>query len=131
MSKPQSRLPRNRVMTVTTLGAIAVLILLMLARGAGLLPMPQDLSPAGTIGLCAGMTVLTGGFAAWYLARTDEHGLSANLWSMAWGWIGTVLLTVNWAMLHEAGLVPPPQAVYIILASAVPVLAVWAWLRFR
>lgn len=125
------KVPRNRAMVTTTIASFTLLVLLVGGRVTGLLPPANQMTPAGAIALCAAFTVLVGGGSVWYLVRTDEHDLNANLWSMTWGWIVASLVTLNWAVLHIAGLLVAPEPIAILLASSAVVLAVWLWLRFR
>jgi hypothetical protein len=131
MAEQENFMPRNKVMKVTAIGAFVLTAALMAARAAGVLPMPQDMSPPGAIAFCVAMTAAIAGFCGWYFTRTDEHDLHANLWSMTWAWISFALITVDWAVLHVAGLAPVPNAVWILLASAAIAAGIWAWLRFR
>ncbi len=131
MNNPKPRIPSNRVMTTTTVAALILLAVLVGARATGILPTANELSPAGAIALCAAFTALVGGGSVWYLARTDEHDLNANLWAMAWGWLASSLVTLNWAVLHIAGLVPVPDSIAILMVGTVVVLVIWLWLRFR
>ena len=80
-------IPRRSVMKVTFAGAFVVTLILVPARTLGILPMPQDLTLAGAIALCGALTAVMVATSAWYLVRTDEHDLHANLWSMSWAWL--------------------------------------------
>lgn len=131
MTEQKRAIPRSNVMKVVFVGSFVLTAVLILARATGILPMPQDMAPAGAIALCAGLTILLAGTSAWYLARTDEHDLHANLWSMTWAWIAGALITIDWAILHAARLAPAPDAMAILLVSAGLMVAVWVWLRFR
>jgi hypothetical protein len=131
MAEPDRLIPRNRVMKVMTIGAFVVTGLVLLARFAGVLPMPQDMSPTAIVVFCVVISSAVIGFSFWYLTRTDEHDLHANLWSMTWAWIASAVITVDWAALHIAGLLPPPDAVTILLATAAVAGSAWVWLRFR
>jgi hypothetical protein len=131
MTEPRTRLPRNRVMALTMTAAAGTTALLMLARATGLLPMPQDMSLAGVIAFCVAITAAVVGSSIWYLARTDEHDLHANLWGLSWAWIASAVATVDWAVLHEAGQAPPPDPIMILLGSAAVAGLGWLWLRFR
>jgi hypothetical protein len=131
MAEQQKIVPRNKVLKVATLGALGLSAVLLLARLAGILPTAQDMSPAGAITFCVIMTAVTTAFAGWYFIRTDEHDLHANLWSMAWAWLVYMLLTINWFILHVAGVAPSPNALLILCTSTAVAAAIWAWMRFR
>lgn len=131
MTESRHAIPRSSVVKVAFAGSFVLTAVLVLARMAGVLPMPQDMSPAGAIALCAGLTVLLAVTSVWYLARTDEHDLHANLWSMTWAWIAGALIAIDWAILHAARLAPTPDAMAILLVSAGVMVVVWLWLRFR
>jgi hypothetical protein len=127
-SKPLSR---NRVMAGSSLAVVVVVGALLIARLAGVIPAPQEMSALGAIVTCVLGAASVVGFSAWYFARTDEHDLHANLWAMAWSWIASGVGTSCWVVLHAAGLAPVPDAVVILLGSSVVALATWVWLRFR
>jgi hypothetical protein len=131
MAEQEKTVPRNKVMKTGIILATLFSVALIAARFAGVLPMPQNMSAGGVIALCVSLTAIVAGYVGWYLYNTDEHDLHANLWSMAWAWIASALITVNWSILHVGGLAPVPNALIIFLGSAVAAASVWAWLRFR
>jgi hypothetical protein len=131
MTEPQKTMSRNKVMKTAWLATAVLSAVLIAARLSGILPMANEMSAAGVIVLCVALTTVTAGFAGWYLRRTDEHDLHANLWSMSCAWIASVLITVNWGVLYIGKLAPMPNALAIILASAAVAIIIWIWLRFR
>lgn len=131
MTEKKNRLPRDRAMKVMLQASFGLAVIMLLGRFAGIIPTAAEMSPAGAIFTCAVLSIFLIGLFGWYLARTDEHDLHANLWSMAWAWIGGALLAVNWTILHIAGVAPRADAGAIFLASAVLAMVVWLWLRFR
>lgn len=131
MVEPEKSQPANGAMKATLKGAFALMAILVLARMAGILPMPRNMSPAGVIAFCVAMTSAIFAVAGWYLKRTDEHDLHANVRSMAWAWFAGAVMTIDWAILHEAGVAPRPDAMLILVASAVLAAGTWLWLRFR
>lgn len=131
MAEPQKTVPRNKVLrTSWALTAIFGAILIA-ARLTGILPMANEMSAPGVITLCVFVTAVTMGIAGWYLSRTDEHDLHANLWSMTWAWIASALITVNWGVLYVGKLAPVPNALTILLASTAIAAIIWVWMRFR
>ena len=131
MIEQNKTIAANSIMKRTLIGALLLGAVAVLARVSGVLPMPQDMSPPVVIAFCTTITVALLFLTNWYLKRTDEHDRHANLWSMAWAWVIGALVTVNWAMLHEAGVAGAPNAIWILHASAAVAAGIWAWLRFR
>ncbi len=131
MTEHRRRLPRNQAMKVMTLVSLALLVVLLAARFVGILPLASDMTSGGAMAFCAAMTSFVAGSFWWYFTRTDEHDLHANLWSLSLAWIGGALVTIDWSILHFAGAAPRPDAMIILLVSAVVAVAGWGWLRFR
>jgi hypothetical protein len=131
MTEPQKTMPRNKVMKRSIVIATLLGVVLIAARLTGVLPSAQTMSPPGVIAMCATITAVVLAYVGWYLKSTDEHDLNANLWSMAWAWIGSALITVNWGVLYIGKLAPAPNALFIFLGSAILAAVIWIWLRFR
>lgn len=131
MADQKTGVPRNHAMKVMTLSSLGLVAVLLLARFAGILPIASDMSQTGATVFCAAMTLAVLGGFGWYLRRTDEHDLHANLWSMAWAWIIGALITIDWSILHIAKVAPRPDAMIILLISSAVAAVTWCWLRFR
>jgi hypothetical protein len=131
MTQAEKPMARNKVMKRGLIAATLLSAILITARLAGVLPVAQNMSPPGVIAFCIIITAVVVGYVVWYLTHTDEHDLNANLWSMAWAWVGSALLTVNWGILHVGKLAPAPNALIIFLGSAALAATTWVWLRFR
>jgi hypothetical protein len=131
MAEQKDSLPQGRAMKLMLLGSFLFGATIIIGRVTGIMPALSEMSPASAIGLCAVLTlsVLVGG--GWYLKRTDEHDLHANLWSILWGWVSVSLITLNWHMLYVAKAAPIPDAMVTLLISAIVSLLAWLWLRFR
>jgi hypothetical protein len=131
MAEQSKAIPASSVMKRTMIGSFLLIAATVLARIAGVLPMPQDQPPIIVIIFCTTMTLAMLWMVGWYMRRTDEHDLHANLWSMMWAWVANALITINWVILQAAGIIGAPDAMHILLASAAVAALVWAWLRFR
>ena len=131
MAEPKTGVPRNQAMKAMTLASLGLLAILVLARVTGILPIASDMSPIGAIAFCTAMSLAILGSFGWYLRRTDEHDLHANLWSMVWAWISGALITIDWSILHIAKAAPRPDAMAILLVSTAVAAVIWLWLRFR
>jgi hypothetical protein len=86
--------------------------------------------------LAGGLIVLAGliGFVAltlFYMKRTDEHDMSANLWGGLYGWLFIMGAGPVWWMLHHSGLAGPVNLWALYFVSALVAAGVWGWLRFR
>ncbi|HWJ71409.1 MAG TPA: hypothetical protein VNS79_15300 [Sphingobium sp.] len=85
----------------------------------------------------AGLFVVLGGllgFAAvmaFYMRRTDEHDMIANLWGLSIGYLFFAGTAPVWWMLHHSGLVGPVNFWAVYIASALVASGVWGWMRFR
>jgi hypothetical protein len=131
MAEKTTGVPRSQAMKMMTLMSFGLLAILLLARIAGILPTAAEMTATGAIAFCTAMTVaILAGFS-WYLGRTDEHDLHANLWSMVWAWISGALITINWSILSIAKVAPPADAMIILMTSSAVAAVAWAWLRFR
>jgi hypothetical protein len=95
MAEREKIMSRNKVMKRGIIAATLFSAVLIAARLMGVLPSAHEMSPPGVIALCVTVTVVVSAYVRWYLTHTDEHDLNANLWSMAWAWIGSALITVN------------------------------------
>jgi hypothetical protein len=131
MADQKAGVPRNQAMKVMTLASLGLLAILLLARFAGILPIASDMTPTVAVAFCTVMTLAIFCAFDWYLRRTDEHDLHANLWSMAWAWISGALITIDWSILHIAKVAPPVDAMIILITSSAVAAVAWAWLRFR
>lgn len=65
----------------------------------------------------------------WYLHRTDEHDLRANLWGFTTGAITFMTMLPVWWLLNRSGLLVPPNVWLCYTASAVASGGAWIWLR--
>jgi hypothetical protein len=131
MTEQNKNLPQGRAMKLMLLGSALFGGAILIGRITGIMPAPSDMSPMGAMALCAVITIATFAGGGWYLKRTDEHDLHANLWSIMWGWVSVSLITINWHILYVAKAAPMPDGMLALLISTIIAFITWLWLRFR
>jgi hypothetical protein len=131
MAEQNKSLPQGRAMKMMLFGSALFGGTILIGRITGIMPALSEMSPTGAMALCAVITIATLAGGGWYLKRTDEHDLHANLWSIMWGWVSVSLITFNWHILYMAKAAPMPDGMVTLLVSTIIALIAWAWLRFR
>jgi len=120
---------RNMSLALGGLGAILVIALSLLNEaptGA-----PRNFSPISGILIVAVGSIGFLAFVGHYLKRTDEHDLSANLWSFSWAWLTFAVIAPAWWVLNHSGLVGAVNFWAVFAISTIVSGIVWAWLRLR
>jgi hypothetical protein len=131
MAEQKESLPQGRAMKLMLLGSVLFGGTILIGRITGIMPHPSQMSPAAAAALCLAITLAALFGGGWYLKRTDEHDLHANLWSIVWGWVSVSLITINWHILYIAKAAPLPDPMATLLVSTLVALGAWLWLRFR
>lgn len=120
-----------RNMSLAGVGLAVLLVLALSVFNEAPIGAPRNFSPLSGILIVAVGSIGFLAFVGHYLKRTDEHDLSANLWSFSWAWLTFSVIAPAWWVLNHSGLAGPVNFWAVFGISAVVSGIVWAWLRLR
>lgn len=129
-SKDKRRHPlRDLFLTAGVVGVAVIAAVTLLNRN----PPGQEpgFSPVAGIAIIIGGLIGYVALTVFYMKRTDEHDMNANLWGLSYGYLFFAGAAPAWWMLNHSGLAEPVDFWALYIISALVSASVWSWLRFR